>query len=66
MKLLVLVLSMVMIIEGLPYAAAPEKMQEWMVKLSEMHPRSLRILGLCSLITGLVLCWIVQKTALFT
>lgn len=65
MKLLLLVLGMVMIVEGLPYAAAPEKMQEWMVRLSEIHPRNLRILGLCSLGAGLILCWIVQKSALF-
>jgi uncharacterized protein YjeT (DUF2065 family) len=66
MKLLLLVLGMVMILEGLPYAAAPEKMQEWMMRLSEIDPHQLRVLGLGSLGAGLVLCWIVQKSSLFT
>jgi uncharacterized protein YjeT (DUF2065 family) len=66
MKLLILVIGMVMIVEGLPYAAAPEKMQEWMVRLSEIEPKLLRSLGLCSLCTGLLICWIVQKTQFFS
>ena len=57
---------MVLIVEGLPYAAAPEKMQEWMVRLSEVEPKLLRTLGLCSLGTGLLVCWVVQNTPLFS
>lgn len=65
MKLFLLVLGMVMILEGLPYAAAPEKMREWLLKLSEVPPATLRAIGIVSLCTGLVICWIVQKTDLF-
>lgn len=64
MKLFILVLGMVLIVEGLPYAAAPEKMQEWMGRLSEVEPKLLRTLGLCSLGTGLLVCWVVQNTML--
>ncbi len=66
MKLLLLVLGMVMILEGLPYAAAPDKMREWLVKIAEVEPATLRILGLASLIAGLLLCWLVQKTNIFS
>lgn len=65
MKLLILVLAMVLIVEGLPYAAAPEKMREWLLKLSEVPPSTLRIVGLLSLCTGLVICWLVQKSSFF-
>lgn len=65
MKLLILVLAMVLIVEGLPYAAAPEKMREWLLKLSDVPPSTLRVVGLTSLCTGLIICWIVQNTGLF-
>ena len=66
MKLLLLVLGMVLIVEGLPYAAAPEKMREWLLKLSEVPPATLRIIGLLSLTSGLMLCWLVQKSSFFS
>jgi len=65
MKLFLLVLAMVLIVEGLPYAAAPEKMREWLLKLSEVPPATLRTVGLCSLGIGLLLCWLVQRSNLF-
>ena len=66
MKLLLLVFGMVLIVEGLPYAAAPEKMREWLLKLSEVPPSTLRTIGLLSLTTGLVICWLVQKSSFFS
>lgn len=65
MKLLVLVFAMVLIVEGLPYAAAPEKMREWLLKLSEVPPSTLRVVGLVSLGTGLLICWVVLRSNLF-
>ena len=56
---------MVLILEGLPYVAAPQAMQEWLKKLSEISPGQLRILGLAAMVTGLLICYAVQKTALF-
>jgi len=51
---------MVLIFEGLPYVAAPESMQSWLKKISEMAPEQLRIMGLAAMATGLLLCWLVQ------
>lgn len=65
MKLFLLVLGMVLILEGLPYAAAPEKMCEWLMKLSDVPPATLRILGISSLSFGFFICWIVQKSNYF-
>ena len=66
MKLLVLLIGMVLILEGMPYAAAPEAMKEWLEKLSELPPGQLRIFGLIAMGTGLLICVIVQKTSLFS
>jgi uncharacterized protein YjeT (DUF2065 family) len=65
MKLLTLLFGLVLIVEGLPYVAAPEVMQSWLKKLSEMHPNQLRIMGLIAMAGGLVICFLVQKTSLF-
>ena len=65
MKLLILLIGMVLILEGLPYVAAPQAMQEWLKKLSEISPGQLRILGLAAMVTGLLICYVGQKTALF-
>lgn len=65
MKLLVLLIGMVMILEGVPYVAAPQTMKEWLAKLSETDASTLRILGLVSMVLGLFICYLVQKTAFF-
>ena len=61
MKLLLLLIGMVLILEGLPYAAAPDSMQAWLKKLSGLPARELRIFGIITVVCGLILCWIVQK-----
>ena len=44
------VIGMVMIIEGVPYFAAPERMKLWMTKIIEMAPESLRRFGLVMMV----------------
>lgn len=63
MKLLILLVGMVLILEGLPYVAAPESMQDWLRKLSEVEPRTLRVMGAFAMATGLLICFVVQKTS---
>ena len=52
------VIGMVMIIEGLPYFIAPEKMQEWLKLLTEILPQSLRRTGLFLMVSGLLLVYL--------
>lgn len=61
MKLLFLLIDMVLILEGLPYVAAPEAMREWLAKLSEMDPSTLRKIGIVVMTTGFLVCWVVQS-----
>lgn len=66
MKLFILLIGLILVLEGLPYAAAPEAMQDWLKKLSVINPVQLRSMGLVAMIAGLVICFVVQKTTLFS
>lgn len=62
MKLLVAILGVVLVLEGLPYAAFPEPMQRWLKQMTVMPPKLLRILGFVAIGVGLLLCYIAQQT----
>jgi uncharacterized protein len=51
------VLGLVFIIEGLPYFLFPEKLKTYILKMIEMPPGALRLLGISSMITGLILIY---------
>ena len=55
------VIGMVMIIEGVPYFAAPDQMKRWMAKIKEMTPESLRRFGLVMMVLGLVLVYLGRR-----
>ena len=61
MKYFLCVIGMVMIIEGLPYFAFPEKMKSWVVKIIEMHENALRITGLLLMVTGIFLIFLGRR-----
>ncbi|MGL1931873.1 MAG: DUF2065 domain-containing protein [Desulfotalea sp.] len=65
MKLFLLLIGLILILEGLPYAASPESMREWLRKLSEMEPQQLRIAGTIAMVIGFIICFVVQKTDAF-
>jgi uncharacterized protein YjeT (DUF2065 family) len=57
MKFFLCVVGMVMIIEGLPYFAFPEKMKIWIHKIAGTPAGSLRRLGLVLMMLGMVLVY---------
>jgi uncharacterized protein YjeT (DUF2065 family) len=57
MEFFLCVLGMVMIIEGLPYFAFPEKMKLWVQKVLEMPDSSLRWFGFVLMFTGLAMIY---------
>ena len=65
MKLLITLAGLVLVLEGLPYVAFPEAMQNWLRQLISMPPRTLRIIGLFAIGIGLLLCFITQRTNVF-
>ena len=65
MKFFLSVLGMVLIVEGLPYFAFPEKIKAWLVKVSEIPATQLRTFGFLAICVGMVLVYLGQKTNLF-
>ena len=51
------VIGMVMIVEGFPYFAFPDKMKVWVQKVLEMRDGSLRRFGLLLMAIGLGLVY---------
>ncbi len=55
------VLGLVLIIEGAPYFAFPEKMKSLLARLPSMPTSTLRVYGIVTIIIGLVLVFISRK-----
>ena len=55
------VLGMVMVVEGLPYFAFPDKMKTWVKQILEMPESSLRKLGFVLMFTGIFLVYLGRK-----
>ena len=51
-------MGMVMIVEGLPYFAAPGKMKSIVAQLLEKEDRFLRRFGLCLMLGGLLVVYL--------
>ncbi|MBI9083755.1 MAG: DUF2065 domain-containing protein [Desulfobacterales bacterium] len=58
MKFFLCVLGMVLILEGMPYFAVPEKMKTWVEKILEMPEASLRAMGFVMMLAGLFLVFL--------
>ena len=52
------VIGMVMILEGLPYFAFPERMKGWVRKILEMPESTLRRMGMLLMGIGLLLIYL--------
>ncbi len=57
MKFFLCVIGMVMIFEGLPYFAFPQKMKRWMLQMMSIPEEMLRRLGLALMLGGLALVY---------
>ena len=57
MKFFLCVIGMVMVIEGLPYFAFPEKMKFWIQKIAVTPDGSLRRFGFALMLLGLILVY---------
>jgi len=61
MEFFLCVLGMVIIIEGLPYFAFPEKMKFWLQKIIEMPDETLRKFGLIIMLIGLFIVYLGKR-----
>ena len=55
------VIGMVMIIEGVPYFAAPDQMKKWMAALMQTPAGNLRRFGLIMMVAGLLLVYLGRR-----
>lgn len=58
MKFFLCVLGMVLVVEGLPYFAFPERIKTYLLKLIEVPDGTLRVIGLVSMVIGLILVYL--------
>jgi uncharacterized protein len=61
MEFFLCVLGMVLVVEGLPYFAFPEKMKSLMNMLHEQDDATLRIIGGALLVIGLLVLFIARR-----
>jgi uncharacterized protein YjeT (DUF2065 family) len=58
MKLLLCLFGLVLIVEGLPYLAFPDKMKKWLQQIQQVPDNQLRIIGFLAMCFGLLLTYI--------
>jgi uncharacterized protein len=61
-NLLLCVLGLVLVIEGLPYFAFPNRMKIWLLQILEMPDSSLRRVGFAAMLIGLVLVYLGRRS----
>ena len=61
MKFFLCVIGMVMVVEGLPYFAFPEKMKFVIQKVIEMPDKALQKLGFVIMLSGLCLVYLGRR-----
>lgn len=64
MEFFVTLIGLILVVEGLPYAAFPEAMQRWLGQIKDLPPGALRAFGLVALGLGLLLCYLARRTAI--
>ena len=58
MKLLICLIGLILVVEGLPYFAFPDRMKKWMKTVHEIPDAHLRVVGLVVICIGLVLAYL--------
>jgi uncharacterized protein len=58
MRYFLSVMGMVMIVEGLPYFAWPDKMKSWLKRMMDAPDGDLRKIGAVVMVVGLVLVYL--------
>ena len=61
MKFFLTLIGLVLIIEGLPYFAFPDKMKKWMRIIQDVPESQLRVMGFISMCIGLLIAYIFRQ-----
>ncbi len=60
-KLFAMALGLALVMEGLPYFLFADKMPGVLRSLAQTRPRTLRIVGLCAMLAGVSLVWLMRR-----
>ncbi len=60
MGFILTVIGVLLVIEGIPYFAFPKKVKGWSLSIQEVPDKNLRILGLVSMLIGLLTIFIIK------
>jgi uncharacterized protein YjeT (DUF2065 family) len=61
MKLFLCLVGLVLIVEGLPYFAFPDKMKRWIAMVQDLPNAHLRIVGFLAMAMGLLLTYFFRE-----
>ncbi len=61
MRLLLCLLGLLLVVEGIPYFAFPDKMKRWMSKIQEIPDSQLRIMGFAAMCIGLAVAYLFRE-----
>jgi len=65
MKFFLTLIGLIFILEGLPYAAAPETMRRWLRQVLTMGTGQMRLIGFLSMAIGFFLCYLTLRSGIF-
>lgn len=54
-------MGLVLILEGMPYFVAPDRMREWVLQVAELPDSTLRKTGLILMLLGLLTIYLVRS-----
>ncbi len=63
MAMLLLAIGLVLVVEGLVFALAPSRLEDFLEALLTLPPETRRLLGLGALAVGVGLIWIAKSLA---
>ena len=58
MKLLFCLIGLLLVVEGIPYFAFPDKMKKWMRMIQEVPDFQLRVIGFVSMCIGIIVAYL--------
>ena len=58
MKLLLCLIGLLLVVEGIPYFAFPDKMKRWMRMIQDIPDFHLRVIGFVSMCIGLIVAYL--------
>ncbi len=61
MKLLLCLIGLVLVVEGIPYFAFPDRMKKWMGKVQQIPDPRLRVMGFAAVCGGLLLAYLFRE-----